>query len=167
VSDGEPVPVPAAPALVARPAASTSQAAVLAAVAVGGVAGAFLRYGAALLWPTHPGGFPGTTLLVNLSGCAAMGVLMAVITTLPAVHPLARPFLGTGILGGYTTFSTYALDAHRLLAAGFPGTALAYLAATVAGALVAVTAGLLATRVALRAAPRVGRALTQGRRRNG
>jgi CrcB protein len=134
---------------------SRSQAAVLGAVTAGGVAGACLRYGASLLWPTHPGAFPTTTLGINAVGCAAMGVLMAVITAVPSAHPLARPFLGTGVLGGFTTFSTYALDAQRLLDAGRAGTALAYLAATVAAALGAVTIGYLCTRAALRALPRL------------
>jgi CrcB protein len=133
------------------PPVAPHRAAVVGVVAVGGVAGSCLRYGAALVWPTRPDGFPWTTLGVNLTGCAAMGVLMAVITALPAVHPLARPFLGTGVLGGFTTFSTYAVDGRRLLAAGETGLAVAYLLATVAAALVAVAAGTLLTRLALRA----------------
>jgi CrcB protein len=129
--------------------------AVLGAVTVGGCVGACLRYAAGLLWPTVPGGFPATTLVVNTAGCAAMGVLMTVITTVPAAHPLVRPFLGTGVLGGFTTFSTYAVDAQRLLDAGRAGTALAYLAVTVVAALAAVTVGAVATRLALWAVPRL------------
>jgi CrcB protein len=123
---------------------------IVAAVAAGGVLGACARYGASLLWPTPSGAFPWTTFWVNVTGCAAMGVLMAVIAALPGAHPLLRPFLGTGVLGGYTTFSTYAVDTQHLLAGGHGVTALLYLAATVAAALAAVWATAALTRLALR-----------------
>ncbi|AEH08378.1 MULTISPECIES: fluoride efflux transporter CrcB [Protofrankia] len=118
----------------------------LAAIAVGGAIGACARYGASLLWSTLPGSFPWTTLAVNTAGCAAIGLLMVVITEVRAVHPLVRPFLGTGVLGGFTTFSTYAVDAERLLDTGRAGLALAYLALTVTLALGAVWAAAVATR---------------------
>lgn len=123
---------------------------IVAAVAVGGVLGACARYGVTLLWPTATGGFPWTTFWINVTGCAGMGVLMAVITALPAAHPLVRPFLGTGVLGGYTTFSTYAVDAQHLLNVGHASTALLYLATTVAAALAAVWATATLTRLTLR-----------------
>ncbi|WP_250284199.1 MULTISPECIES: fluoride efflux transporter CrcB [unclassified Frankia] len=107
-------------------------------ISLGGAAGACARYAASLLWPAPAGAFPWTTVLVNTTGCAAIGLLMAAITELPAAHPLLRPFLGTGVLGGYTTFSTYAVDAERLVDAGRAGTALAYLTSTAALALGAV-----------------------------
>lgn len=59
---------------------------------------------------------------------------------------LLGPFLGTGLLGGYTTFSTYIVDIQRLLAAGAPRTALAYLASTLLAALAAVYAGITIAR---------------------
>jgi CrcB protein len=122
----------------------------VAAVAAGGVLGACARYGATLVWPTASGGFPWTTFWINVTGCAAMGVLMAVITATPHAHALVRPFLGTGVLGGYTTFSTYAVDAQHLLDGGHAATALLYLVATVAAALTAVWATAALTRRALR-----------------
>ncbi|MET7796407.1 fluoride efflux transporter CrcB [Streptomyces decoyicus] len=122
---------------------------VLGAVAVGGAIGALARYGAALLWPTGNGAFPWTTLTVNAVGCALMGILMVVITEVRAAHRLVRPFLGTGILGGFTTFSTYAVDIQRLVGAGQPAEALAYLAGTVLVALAAVGAGVTGTRALL------------------
>lgn len=73
--------------------------AVLGAVAVGGGIGAAARYGAALVWPTGPGSFPVTTLLVNVIGCALIGVLIVVVTEIRSAHHLTRPFLGTGVLG--------------------------------------------------------------------
>ncbi|KOG26211.1 MULTISPECIES: fluoride efflux transporter CrcB [Streptomyces] len=120
---------------------------VVGAVAVGGVLGASARYGAALLWPTPAHAFPWTTFTVNAAGCAALGALMVLTTeTATAPHPLLRPFLGTGFCGGFTTFSTYALDTQRLLAAGDPTRGLLYLAATAITALAAVWAGVTASR---------------------
>jgi fluoride exporter len=119
-------------------------AGVLGAVAGGGVLGALARAGAQTAFPHSPTGFPWATLGVNVTGCLLIGVLMAVLTARPA-GPLVRPFLGVGVLGGYTTFSTYAVDVHRAVTAGAPATALAYLGATVVGALLAVWAGDAAT----------------------
>ncbi|MGW0904603.1 fluoride efflux transporter CrcB [Streptomyces sp. NPDC002853] len=115
-------------------------------VAVGGAIGASARYGASLIWPTAPGTFPVTTLLVNVIGCAVMGVLMAVLTEMRAPHRLLRPFFGTGVLGGFTTFSTYAVDIERLVEGGHAGTGLAYLGLTLFAALAAVWSAAWATR---------------------
>src|SRR6266508_2602877 len=118
---------------------------VLAAVATGGALGALSRYGVARAWPRQPGGFPWATFAINVSGCLAIGVLLVVITEVRATHRLARPFLGTGVLGGFTTFSTYAVETEHLLAY-HPVTALAYLAGTAPAALVAVQTGGVAPR---------------------
>ncbi|WP_462188781.1 MULTISPECIES: fluoride efflux transporter FluC [unclassified Frankia] len=118
----------------------------LAVISAGGAVGACARYGASLVWPTMPGTFPWTTWAVNTAGCAAIGVLMVLITDVRTVHPLVRPFLGTGVLGGFTTFSTYALDAQRLVDGGRAGLALAYLALSVLVALGAVWAAATAMR---------------------
>jgi CrcB protein len=85
-----------------------------------------------------------------VTGCLLIGVLMVLITDVWSAHRLLRPFLGTGVLGGYTTFSTYTVDAQRLMAAGHARTALAYLAATLVAALLAVYAGSALTRAATR-----------------
>jgi fluoride exporter len=118
---------------------------VLAAIAAGGVLGALGRYGLAELLPHRPGQVPWATFLTNVSGCLAIGVLLVVITELRAVHRLTRPFLGTGVLGGYTTFSTYAVETERLLA-DHPVLALGYLFGTAAAALLAVEGGVILTR---------------------
>ncbi|ABD11692.1 chromosome condensation protein CrcB [Frankia sp. CcI156] len=118
----------------------------LAVISAGGAVGACARYGASLVWPTMPGTFPWTTWAVNTAGCAAIGVLMVLITDVRTVHPLVRPFLGTGVLGGFTTFSTYALDAQRLVDGGRTGLALAYLVLSVLAALGAVWAAAAAMR---------------------
>ncbi|MFJ6727090.1 fluoride efflux transporter FluC [Streptomyces sp. NPDC091281] len=125
------------------------EAEVLGAIAAGGVLGACARYGATLIWPTAPAAFPWTTFWINVTGCAAMGVLMVLITERFTVHPLVRPFLGTGVLGGYTTFSTATLDTRGLLEAGRPGTGLLYAAATLVAAFAAVWATAALTRLAV------------------
>ncbi|MFJ5811943.1 fluoride efflux transporter CrcB [Streptomyces sp. NPDC093093] len=119
---------------------------VVAVVALGGAAGATARYGASVIWPTSAGGFPWTTLAVNTMGCAVIGVFMVVITQLWSAHRLVRPFFGTGVLGGFTTFSTYAVDVQKLLAGGRTGAGLVYLVLTVVAALAAVCGGAWATR---------------------
>lgn len=123
------------------------QAEILAVIAVGGAIGACARYGATLLWPTAPGAFPWTTFWINVTGSAAMGLLMVLITERTNAHPLVRPFLGTGVLGGYTTFSTYAVDARGLIEGHQALTALLYLTATLAAALLALWAAATLTRL--------------------
>ncbi|MER7481601.1 fluoride efflux transporter CrcB [Streptomyces sp. NPDC126510] len=127
-----------------------AQAPVVAVVALGGGAGATARYAASLWWPTPAGGFPWTTLGVNIAGCAVIGVFMVIITEVRTAHPLVRPFFGTGVLGGFTTFSTYAVDIRRLLDAGQAGPGLAYLVATPLAALAAVWLAAGATRRVLK-----------------
>jgi fluoride exporter len=116
--------------------------AALAAIAVGGVLGAEARYGLSLL-DRSAIGFPWLTLLINVTGCLLIGVLLG--RGEPA-HPLVRPLLGVGVLGGYTTFSGYAVDAQRLLAAGHVGTGVAALVATPLLALPAVWLGAWMSR---------------------
>ncbi|MFG3009717.1 fluoride efflux transporter FluC [Streptomyces cinerochromogenes] len=123
-----------------------AQAPVVAVVAAGGALGAVARYALTLAWPTPPGGFPWATFWTNVSGCAAMGVLTVLVTEVWAAHRLLRPFLGTGALGGFTTFSTYAVDIRGLVDAGRPGLGLAYLAATLLAALAAVWLASAAAR---------------------
>jgi CrcB protein len=122
---------------------------VLAVIAAGGALGALARYGAMETWPTAPGAFPWAVFWVNVSGCALIGVLMVLVSEMGAAHPLVRPFLGTGVLGGFTTFSTYALDTADLLDAGRALTALAYLGGTLLAALAAVWAAAALTRALL------------------
>ncbi|RPF28034.1 FluC/FEX family fluoride channel [Georgenia muralis] len=123
-------------------------------IAAGGAAGAVGRYGIALWQPHGPGSFPWATFWTNVTGCLVIGVLMVLLTELGGrPHRLIRPFVGVGILGGFTTFSTYAVDVHELLGAGAPSTALVYMFATVAAALVAVEIGMAITRWATRARP--------------
>ncbi|MEU6440334.1 CrcB family protein [Streptomyces sp. NPDC047046] len=150
----DPAPEPVDPDVGADVPASglwDGQGPVFAVVAAGGALGAVARYGAAVLWPTARGHFPWTTLLVNVVGCALIGVLMAVVAELrPHTHRLVRPFLGTGVLGGFTTFSTYAMDVRGLLVAGRYVAAGACLLGTMAAAVLAVWGSASLARYALR-----------------
>jgi CrcB protein len=117
----------------------------LGAIALGGAMGALARYGVGEAMPHRAGAFPWATFLINVSGCLLIGVLLVMITEVRTVHPLSRPFLGTGVLGGFTTFSTFAIDTERLLG-DHPLTAIAYFFGTVAAALLAVQTGVMVTR---------------------
>jgi CrcB protein len=118
----------------------------VAAVAVGGVLGAEARYGLGLLWPAPGTAFPWTTLLINVVGCLVIGVFLVAVTEGRPAHRLVRPFFGTGVLGGFTTFSTYCVDTRRLLVGHQPALAVGYLTGTLLAALVAVYAGAAGTR---------------------
>ncbi|MDG4834770.1 fluoride efflux transporter CrcB [Solwaraspora sp. WMMD1047] len=114
---------------------------VLAVIAAGGALGSAARYGLTVAWPTPTGGLPWATLVTNLIGCLLLGALLRIITRHSAPHHLIRPFAGTGLLGGFTTFSTYAVETRALLGAGQPGLAAGYVVGTLVGALGAVLLG--------------------------
>ena len=84
---------------------------------------------------------PFATLIVNILGCFLMGVLVARVLDGAVRSALARPFLGTGVLGGFTTFSAYVADAAVLTRDGSPVLAGAYLIGTLVVCLAAVWAG--------------------------
>ncbi|HEX3789029.1 MAG TPA: fluoride efflux transporter CrcB [Pseudonocardiaceae bacterium] len=127
-----------------------AQARVLGVIALGGGFGALARYGVGRLLPTEPDRFPWGTFAINLLGCALIGVLMVLITEVWSTHPLVRPFLGVGVLGGFTTFSTYANEVRGLLRPGEVLLAFGYLAGTLVGALLAVSVGVWLTRLVAR-----------------
>jgi len=110
-------------------------------VALGGAIGAALRYltnlGALRL--AGPG-FPAGTMTVNVLGCLAMGALAAVLAHKGAMR--LAPLLMTGVLGGYTTFSAFALDAVTLWDRGQTAVAAAYVLGSVLLSLAALLAGL-------------------------
>ncbi|MFC5995672.1 fluoride efflux transporter CrcB [Pseudonocardia hispaniensis] len=136
----EPRPHPVAPL--------SGQARACAVIAVGGALGALARWGVGLALPAHPGAFPLGTFLINVVGCLLIGVLIVLVTEVRPAHPLVRLFAATGILGGFTTFSTYSTDAQYLLLSGHVGAAVGYLAATLAGAIAATWLGITVTRAA-------------------
>jgi CrcB protein len=118
---------------------------VLAAVALGGALGALARHGLGLAVGPAGTGWPWATLTANLSGSLLLGVLLVLVERGRGSR-LARPFLGVGVLGGYTTMSTYGVETQQLLLAGRPGLAAGYACATLLGALAAVWAGAAMTR---------------------
>jgi fluoride exporter len=120
-------------------------------IGAGGVLGASARYALELTWPTDPSTVPWATFVANVSGCLLLGVVMVAVTEAGQRHPLWRPFVGVGILGGYTTFSTYAVQVQEAVRAEASLIALSYLFGTVAAALVAVTVGTVAARSLLKA----------------
>lgn len=122
---------------------------VLGVIALGGGLGGLARYGLTTALPTPPGHFPWATFLINVAGCFLIGVLMVLVTDVWAAHRLVRPFVGVGFLGGFTTFSAYAVEIHELLRPGTVGVALAYLAGTLVCAMLAVLTGVRATRRAI------------------
>ena len=123
---------------------------VLAAISAGGAIGALCRWALGTAFPAAPTGFPWATLVINVSGCLLIGMLMVLVTDVFTRQRLLRPFLGVGVLGGYTTFSTYVVDIQRLFSGGAGRTGLLYLAVTVVAAVVAAQIGITVTRMALR-----------------
>jgi CrcB protein len=123
--------------------------AVLGMISLGGAVGSLARYGIGYAFPAPATGFPWATFAINVSGCLLIGVLMVLIGALWVNRPLVRPFLGVGVLGGFTTFSTYIVDIQRLARGGAAGTALAYLLATILAALAAVYLGTRLARLAV------------------
>lgn len=115
-------------------------------VMMGGALGAGARYlvGKALLGWLGPD-YPWGTLAVNVLGGLAMGVLAGMLGRMTAGDQ-ARLFLAVGVLGGFTTFSAFSLELVTMLERGAMMTAMGYALASVAGAVVAVFAGLAMTR---------------------
>ena len=113
----------------------------LAVVALGGVIGSLGRYAVGVLLPHVGGEFPWATLVVNVSGAFAMGLLVAFLVDRPGIHRLARPFLGVGVLGGWTTFSALAVDVVQLGAADEVTLTIAYIGATFLVGTLAIGAG--------------------------
>jgi CrcB protein len=119
---------------------------VIMAIGLGGAVGTVARYLLDTTYATASGHFPTTTLLINLSGCLAIGLLVPVTTALPARWALVRPLLVVGFLGGWTTYSALAVDAVLLGKGDRVGLGLAYLAVSLIGGLVLVALGDAAAR---------------------
>ncbi len=135
----------------------------LALVAAGGCAGTLVRATLERAWPASPGHLPVTTLALNVVGALALGLLLG---ALGEGRPRLRLALGTGVLGGLTTHSTFILESHRLLTSsgdgGHPVLGAAYLVGSMVAGLVAAGLGLwLAGR--LRRTGRTGSVGSAGR----
>jgi CrcB protein len=117
-------------------------------VAVGGALGSIARYGAGVLvgqiWSAT---FPLATMLINIVGSCAMGVFIGLITrTTPTWQSDARLFVAVGILGGFTTFSSFSLDTISMLERGEVGPALLYVLVSVIVGIAALYGGLVLMR---------------------
>ncbi|MDM1302913.1 fluoride efflux transporter CrcB [Acinetobacter indicus] len=100
-------------------------------VALGGAIGASLRYGLSL-WLLKPSVlFPWPTWSVNLLGCFAAGIFFAFSQKFPVLQQEPRLFLMVGILGGFTTFSSFGLETFQLLKQGHTSVALMYVISSV------------------------------------
>lgn len=111
-------------------------------VALGGALGSMTRYGFSRLWPMAPGGFPVPTLTVNLIGSFAIGLLYMWFSARSGLaHDSARLFWLTGVLGGYTTYSAFALESTLL---GFSMTGVVYVLVTTVGCISLAWLGRLA-----------------------
>ena len=123
-------------------------------VATGGAIGALLRYqGGRWMtgWLGAPamGVFPWATLAVNALGGLLMGILAGYLFRMaPADADPWRLFLGTGILGGFTTFSAFSLELMVLIERGQPATALGYALVSVLAGLIGLYVGLIVMRLA-------------------
>ena len=86
-------------------------------VAIGGALGAMARYGLGIYIATLPAFVPSfvVTLIVNVIGCAMMGMMASLLLFYPAMDTTIRPFVMIGFLGALTTFSSFALDSFQLL----------------------------------------------------
>jgi CrcB protein len=152
---GEPVDpdIEASANALVLPASPAANLRTLAVIAAGGVVGAVCRYEAGLWWPTGAGSFPWTTFAINLIGSVLLSILIVLVTEVWTGRPLLRPLLGTGVIGGFTTFSTFSVDAERLLSHGAASLAVAYVITTLAvcGAGSWGAAGLTRAAIRLRA----------------
>jgi fluoride exporter len=111
------------------------------AIFVGGAVGTVARYELDARHPIAPGHFPWVTLLINLSGSFAIGLLVPLTEFVTPRAPLARPLLIVGFLGGWTTYSTLAVEATLLAKDGAIADFVTYLVATVVGGLALVVVG--------------------------
>jgi CrcB protein len=119
---------------------------VLLVISLGGMVGASARYALSLALPTRSGQFPWGTFLTNISGAAVLGLLLVLLTERIAPGRYLRPFLGTGVIGAYTTFSTYAVETDLLVRDGHAAIAVGYLLLSLVAGLVAVWLGIVAGR---------------------
>jgi CrcB protein len=127
---------------------------ILLVIAAGGALGSLARWAVTEVVSNDPWHLPWGTFLENVGGAFALGLLMVFVLDVWPPHRYLRPFLAVGVLGGYTTFSTYMLDTHALLVDGHAPAALGYLFGTMIIGLLAVGAGVLLARITVRSAQR-------------
>ncbi len=117
------------------------------AIAVGGAAGAVMRFWVSTLTYRLLGqGFPWGTLMVNVTGSLAMGFIYVLLVERLSLGPEWRAVLMIGFLGAFTTFSTFSVEALNLVQAGSPMRALLYILASVIFCVLAAYVGMIAGR---------------------
>lgn len=122
------------------------------AVGAGGALGSMLRYAVTLVMVERLGpGFPWHTAAINVVGSFAIGAIAAYVQSSAGLPPLVSAFTMVGILGGFTTFSTFSYDTLTLISDGAGGLALAYCAGSVLVGVLAAFAGMGLARLALHA----------------
>ena len=115
-------------------------------VAIGGAAGALVRYGLDLTWRWSVPEFPLATWLVNVSGCLVIGCLLVLLLEGPLTAWWLRPLLAVGLLGGFTTFSAFAGESVQLIDARAIATAATYIITSLVVGLFAVWISATMTR---------------------
>lgn len=113
-------------------------------IAAGGALGGGARYLVSSAVPHE--NWPWNTFIENVVGCLLLGALMVMVLEVRRPHKYTRPFLGVGVLGGFTTFSAYTVETHGLLAEGRGVVALTYFFGSLACGLLATWLGIALTR---------------------
>lgn len=130
----------------------------VAAVAAGGAVGTAARYGLGQRFPVARGTFPLTTLAENVAGAALLGCLLTWLVERGTQRRWLRPLLATGVLGSFTTFSTFAAEAVLLVRDDRAALAAAYVSLTVVLGVAAAAAGVVVGHaLAVRSNPEVHR----------
>ena len=119
----------------------------LAAIFGGGFIGATARAELAVAWPAHPGDWPWATFVVNIAGAFMLGYFATRLQERLPLSSYRRPFVGTGICGALTTFSTMQVELLQMLDESRIGLALAYALASITLGFVAI---VLATNIVRR-----------------
>ena len=117
----------------------------LPAVVVGGVCGTWLRWGATETFPVAPATFPVTTFVINMIGAVCIGVVVVLLLD-RRPRPFAHALLGTGLLGGFTTFSAFTVESAELIRVHESGLAAVYVVATLVTGVVLAWISIVVTR---------------------
>jgi len=119
-------------------------------VGIGGALGAMARLAVGNAVGALPNGFPLSTFAINIAGSIAMGLLIGVLArTTPQHQNEIRLFVAVGVFGGFTTFSSFSLDAIAMIERGDLFAAMVYVVGSVALGIAGLWLGLTAMRVAL------------------
>ena len=124
---------------------------ILVAIALGGMIGATARYKLSTWITTSAGEFPWATFWTNVSGSLVLGFLLVVLIERFPPSRYARAFAGTGVLGAYTTFSTFSVETDLLIKDGQVGTAIAYVVASLVAGVAVAWLGIVLGRGVVRA----------------